>query len=183
MNLSNHFLLAMPTLADPHFDHTLIYLCEHNENGAMGLILNRKMPLQLGDVFEQLDIETDNSALAQNPVLYGGPIDPERGFVLHSLPGQWQATLDTGFGLGVTSSRDILEDLARGEGPQACMIMLGYAGWAPGQLEHEITENSWLSCPADTQIMFQVAPEQRLAAAAARLGVDMATISSDAGHA
>jgi len=183
MDLTNHFLLAMPALADPNFDHTLIYLCEHNDNGAMGLVLNRAMDLELGDILDQLDIADADETLIHRPVLYGGPVDPERGFVLHAPSGDWQASLDTGFGLAVTSSRDILEAMARSEGPEAALILLGYAGWAPGQLEHEMAENAWLSCPADLQVIFQTPPEHKLAAAAARMGVDLGTIAAAPGHA
>lgn len=183
MNLTHHFLIAMPGLVDPNFHQTLTYICEHNENGAMGLVVNRPMDLALSDILDQMDISGVDSELAGHRIFYGGPVETQRGFVLHQPCGDWQATLDTGAGIGVTTSRDILQALAEGRAPRHLMVTLGYAGWAGGQLEHELSQNAWLTAAADPTILFELPPEKRLDAAAAQLGIDMRMLSTDAGHA
>lgn len=183
MELHNQFLLAMPTLQDPNFHRTLTYVCEHSEHGAMGLVVNRPMALTVGEVLQHLDIEPKSTGIAQQPVHYGGPVEPERGFIVHSPVGHWDGTLVLSESLGVTTSRDILEAMARGEGPEKALVTLGYSGWGAGQLEDEVARNSWLTCPASPDILFDIPAEERLATAAARLGIDLDLLSSDTGHA
>jgi putative transcriptional regulator len=181
--LKHHFLIAMPHLADSHFAQTLVYLVEHNRDGAMGLIVNRPSGLSLADILEQLRPDAPMSASSQqSPIYAGGPVQTDRGFVLHPGESQFQATLDLGE-LGVTTSQDVLFAIADGYGPERHLIALGYAGWEAGQLEAELAENAWLSCPAHAQILFDLPHEQRLAAAAASLGVDLRLLSSQVGHA
>jgi putative transcriptional regulator len=181
--LSHHFLIAMPHMADPRFAQTLIYLCDHTPEGAMGLIVNQPSGLTMGDILEQtspeVSVPTDFGA---QPVYNGGPVQTERGFVLHGGPHQWEASLDLGR-LQLTTSRDILADMARGRGPSDVLVALGYAGWDAGQLDQELMENVWLSCPADLDILFTVPSEQRLSAAARSLGIDLSLLTSQAGHA
>jgi len=181
--LTNQFLIAMPTLADPNFFQTVTYISEHNAQGALGLVINRPLNLTLGQLFEHLEISTDRADLAALPVYHGGPVQPEQGFVLHSPVGHWSATLRITDRLGITTSRDILQAAARGEGPEHLLVMLGYAGWGPGQLEQELAENAWLSGPADPAILFHTPTEQRWQAAAALLGIDLNLLTSHAGHA
>lgn len=181
--LKHHFLIAMPHMADPNFAQTLIYLVEHNRDGAMGLIVNRPSGLNLGDVLEQLRPDEPVAQGRQHlPIFSGGPVQTDRGFVLHPSDAQFQATVDLG-PLGVTTSQDILFAIADGYGPPQHFIALGYAGWEPGQLETELIENAWLSCPAQPHILFEMPADQRLTAAAASLGVDLRLLSSQVGHA
>ena len=182
-DLTNHFLIAMPSLMDPNFHQTVTYICAHNEEGAMGLVINRPMELHLSDVLEQLDIEATAAAVAHMPVFEGGPVQRERGFVIHRPAGVWDAVLRVTGELAVATSRDILAAMARGEGPRQTFVALGYAGWGAGQLERELAENAWLSGPADVRILFELPSEQRWAAAAASLGVDLTLLSTEAGHA
>ncbi|NLY58038.1 MAG: YqgE/AlgH family protein [Gammaproteobacteria bacterium] len=181
--LKHHFLIAMPHMEDPRFAHTLIYLCEHNAEGAMGLVINRPSGLNLGDVLEQtapqLSVPLE---LSERIVFTGGPVQSERGFVLHRGPQHWESSLDLG-PLQLTTSRDILIDMTRGQGPDESFVALGYAGWEAGQLEQELVDNVWLSCPADYHILFELDAEQRLDAAARSLGIDLNLLTSQAGHA
>ncbi len=184
MQLKHHFLLAMPSMAEPHiFSDTLTYVCEHDENGAMGLIVNRKLDLTVGDIFVQMDIDPGNLEITHHRAYLGGPVDPERGFVLHSSEVTWENSLHTGDGVSVTSSREILESLASGEGPKSAIILLGYALWGAGQLEHELQANFWLTCQASADIIFDVGTDKKISAAAATLGIDLAQLSTVAGHA
>lgn len=183
MELTNQFLLAMPTLEDPNFHRTLTYVCEHSEHGAMGLVVNRPLAITVGEVLRHLEIEPGAGDLAQQPVYQGGPVETERGFILHAPLGRWEGTLQLADDLGVTTSRDILEAMARGEGPERALVTLGYSGWGAGQLEAEVAQNAWLTCPASRDILFDVPPEERLVTAAARMGVDLDLLSSDTGHA
>lgn len=182
-SLSNHFLIAMPALSDPNFRHTTTFICEHNDEGALGLVINRPIDLQLGDILDHMGIEAGSSEIATLPVHMGGPVQNDRGFVLHEPLGNWEATLKVTQTTGITSSRDILEAIARGEGPERYFITLGYAGWGAGQLEQELAANAWLSGPASTRIVFETPCEDRWEAAAALLGIDLKLISGDAGHA
>jgi len=182
-SLSNHFLIAMPALSDPNFHHTATFLCEHNDDGALGLVINRPTDLQLGDILEHMEIEAVNSEIARQAVYMGGPVQNDRGFVLHEPLGNWEATLKVTDETGITSSRDILEAIALGEGPERTFITLGYAGWGAGQLEEELAANAWLNGPASTRIVFETPCEQRWEAAAALIGIDLNLISGDAGHA
>jgi putative transcriptional regulator len=181
--LTNQLLIAMPSMADQNFSQTVTYICEHNDEGAMGIVVNRPMELHLNDILQQLDIADDASVLGEEIVYVGGPVQPERGFVLHDGDKRWDSTLRITPEISVTTSRDILESIASGEGPDNRLIALGYAGWGGGQLEEEISANSWLSGPADDQILFHMPPEKRWRAAAQLLGVDLDLLSSDVGHA
>ncbi len=180
---TNHFLIAMPNLRDPNFARTVTLICEHSSQGAMGIVINRVTDLRLADILQQMDIEGGDSLHLDLPVYVGGPVQNNRGFVLHEPLGQWESTLSVTESLGVSTSRDILVALAENRGPQRCLLALGYAGWAAGQLEHEIGENTWLSGPADSQILFDTPVEARWEAAAKHLGVDLAALSGEAGHA
>lgn len=181
--LSNQFLIAMPTLADPNFFQTVTYISEHNASGALGLVINRPLNLSLGQLLEHLQITTNRFDLAALPVYQGGPVQPEQGFVLHSPVGHWGATLRVTERIGITTSRDILQAVARGEGPEHLLVTLGYAGWGPGQLEQELADNAWLFGPADSDILFQTPSDQRWQAAAALMGIDLTLLSAHAGHA
>jgi putative transcriptional regulator len=184
VNFTNHFLIAMPDLADPNFYHTVTYVCAHNQDGAMGIVINRPMDLDLGEVLDHMQIETTSSGDMSRhlPIYQGGPVQPERGFVLHQPPGKWDAMLMVTPQLGVTTSRDILTAIASGKGPSRLLVALGYAGWTAGQLEKEMAENAWLSAPADVSIMFDVPAERRWQAAAAGMGIDLNLLSTQAGH-
>ncbi|RMG31819.1 MAG: YqgE/AlgH family protein, partial [Gammaproteobacteria bacterium] len=175
--------IAMPGLADPNFFQTVTYLCEHDAQGAMGLVINRPTEMRLGELLQHIGIEVGDEAVRERPVFVGGPVQPERGFVLHEPIGDWEATLRVNDRIGVTASQDILGAIARGEGPRHYLVALGYAGWGAGQLEEEMLANAWLSGPADPEILFETPVEQRWQAAARRLGVDLHMLSGDAGHA
>jgi putative transcriptional regulator len=181
--LKHHFLIAMPQMRDPNFAQTVTYVVEHNAEGAMGLVINRPSGLTLADVMEQLEPELQAiDACQQLPIFSGGPVQTERGFVLHPNGPQFQATLDLG-PLGLSTSQDVLLAIAQGHGPRQHLIALGYAGWEAGQLEVELAANAWLTCPADPHILFDVPAEQRLTAAASSLGVNLSLLSTQAGHA
>lgn len=180
---NNQFLIAMPTLADPNFFQTVTYISEHNAEGALGIVINRPLTLTLGDLLEHLRIPVNLPEISAMPVYAGGPVQPEQGFVVHTPVGRWGATLKVTESIGITTSRDILQALAQGEGPDQALVALGYAGWGPGQLDREIVENAWLSGPADEAILFRMPNEERWTAAAALLGVDLRLLSGDAGHA
>ena len=182
-SLANHFLIAMPQLADPNFFHSVTYICEHNEDGALGLVINRPLDLQLHEVFEQMGISADNCTHLDEPVYIGGPVQQERGFILHTPVGQWESSAPITDTLSITTSRDILEAIARDQGPDQTLIALGYAGWGAGQLEQELADNAWLSGPAEPGIIFSTPVEERWKAAAGLLGVDLDLLSGDAGHA
>lgn len=182
-HLTNHFLIAMPGLADPNFFHTVTYLCEHSDQGAMGLVINRPMDLQLGDIFEQLDIKISDPEVSRIPVYMGGPVQGDRGFVLHNADSEWDSTLQVTDEISITTSLDILQAIAAGQGPARSLVTLGYAGWGAGQLEAELAQNAWLSGPAQSDIIFKRASNQRWQAAANLLGVDLNLLSSEAGHA
>jgi putative transcriptional regulator len=179
----NHFLIAMPHMADPNFAQTVTYLVDHNEHGAMGLVLNKPNGLNLADVLEQLRPEQDVPALCQSlPIYSGGPVQTDRGFVLHPQGPSFQSTLELGE-LSLSTSQDVLFAIAEGTGPDKYLITLGYAGWDAGQLDAELIENTWLTCPADASIIFDLPYDQRLNASAARLGINLSLLTSQAGHA
>lgn len=180
--LTGQFLIAMPTLADPNFAQTVTYLCQHSAHGAMGIVISRPLNIPLADILESMRIPIQDECTANMPVYLGGPLQPERGFVLHCPVGNWQGTLAISDAIGLTTSRDILEAVASGSGPEKCLIALGYAGWGEGQLEREILENAWLNVPADPEILFDLPPTQRWKAAALRLGIDLDRLSLQAGH-
>ena len=183
INLTNHFLIAMPGMADPHFSRTLTYVCEHNERGALGVVVNRPIDMTLGSLYDRLSLTLEDRDAAEAPVLYGGPVQTDRGFVLHSPAGDWQSTLKVNDAIGLTTSKDVLEALGRGEGPGKVLVMLGYAGWSPGQIESEITQNAWLTVEAKDAILFDLPAGERLPAAMELLGIDFARLSEAAGHA
>lgn len=182
-NLTNHFLIAMPSLADPNFHHTVTYICAHNEEGAMGIIINRPLGLELSEILEQMELKTDDKKIARTPIYHGGPVQSDRGFVLHQPLQQWDSSITVSNKIGVATSRDILKAIAEGKGPDNTFIALGYAGWGAGQLEQEIRDNAWLSGPADLGIIFNMPNELRWSSAAALMGVDIEKISGDVGHA
>lgn len=181
--LTNQFLIAMPTMGDPNFDKTVTFICEHNADGALGLVVNRPSGMNLGDVFGQMSLTPKRDQMADVPVLQGGPVQPERGFVIHDAGGDWGSTLPVSELIQVTTSRDILESMAQGDGPARSLVVLGYAGWGAGQLEGELAANAWLTVPANVDVLFDVPFEQRWRAAAALIGIDLDNISSDVGHA
>lgn len=182
-SLRNHFLLAMPSLTDGIFSQSITYICEHGESGAMGIVINQPLELSVGEVFEHLDISTERD-FSDIPVMAGGPVQIDHGFVLHRrCDHRWEASLSITEEITLTTSRDILRAIARGTGPSEHVIALGYAGWTAGQLEFELAENSWLTLPADGDIIFSTPHGQRLGSAAAMLGIDMNLISAEAGHA
>ena len=182
-DLTHSFLIAMPAMQEGVFAGTLTYVCEHNENGALGIVVNRPISLTLGEMFKQIKIPLNQLKLAQAPVHFGGPVQTERGFVLHDSHGNWESTLRINDKLALTASKDILEAISAGKGPRNIIVTLGYAGWDQGQLEHEITENTWLTVPASEHILFDLPPDERLAAAVALLGIDYSALVEDAGHA
>jgi len=186
MFLTGHLLIAMPGLQDPNFQRTVTYICEHSEQGALGIVINRPLDLELGEILAQLDLTATDPGLARQPVLQGGPVHQERGFVLHEGPGDqpsFDATLAVSDTIRVTTSQDILAALASGRGPRRLLLALGYAGWGAGQLEEEMAQNAWLSGPADLEIIFSAPAEERWSRAAARLGIDLFRLSSEVGHA
>lgn len=182
-NLTNQFLIAMPGLRDPNFYQTVTYICAHNDDGAMGIVINRPLDIALGDVLVQMDMAPTDNRVNEQPVYHGGPVQTDRGFVLHEPLSEWESSINVDNVVGVTTSRDILQAIARGGGPKESLVALGYAGWAAGQLEQEIMDNAWLSGPADGDIIFKTPCEQRWHSAAALLGVDMNLLSSEIGHA
>lgn len=182
-SLRNHFLIAMPQLADPHFSHTVTYICEHNAEGALGIVINRPLEISLGDVLQHMRIQPAEYVDTAAPIYGGGPVQTERGFVLHRPVGAWTSTLAVTEDIALTTSRDILSAIGHGEGPKDFLLALGYAGWGAGQLEEEMAQNAWLSGPADPAILFELPVEERWGAAAALIGVDLTLLSSETGHA
>jgi putative transcriptional regulator len=183
VNLTHHFLIAMPSMVDPNFSRTLTYICEHNDKGALGVVVNRPSEMTLSALFRQLDLPLARGVRAQARVLSGGPVQTDRGFVLHRPIGAWRSTLPVASRVGLTTSRDILEAVGKGEGPEEMLITLGYSGWAGGQLEGEILQNAWLTVEAKEEILFDLPVEDRLPAAMSLLGVNYATLADTAGHA
>ena len=188
VNLTGHLLIAMPGMTDPFFSKSVTFICTHNQDGAMGVMINRPTDLSYETLFEKIKVELAQSALADNTVLYGGPVQPERGFVLHEHSGEWDSTLSIAENTALTTSKDILELVAMGTGPKKMLLALGYAGWTAGQLEQEIAANSWLSVQAKDgetlhKILFECKAEDKLNASLALLGVNPAMLSDVAGHA
>ena len=183
VNLTDNFLIAMPALEDPYFAQSLVYICEHNENGALGIIVNRPIDMKMAELFEKIDIKLEAEQLAALPVYFGGPVQLDRGFVLHRPIGFWQSTLRINEEVGLTSSRDVLSEVAATGLPSEIIVSLGYAGWEAGQLEEELAQNSWLTVPAKASILFDLPPEERLPAAMQKLGISFAQLSDVAGHA
>ena len=173
----------MPSMVDPNFARSLTYVCEHNDQGALGVVINRPIDLTLAALFEKIEIKLEDRRMQSAPVYFGGPVQQDRGFVLHSPIGSWKSTLPVRDRIGLSTSRDILEAVGRGEGPAQLLVALGYAGWAAGQLEHELAQNAWLTVEATDEIVFELPPEERLAAAMQLLGLDFARLQDAAGHA
>jgi putative transcriptional regulator len=181
--LANQLLIALPSLADPNFSRTVSLICQHDAEGAMGLVINRPSEYTLGEVFEQMGIATEDADLRERQVLAGGPVHPERGFVLHDGNRVWDSTLEIVDGLYVTTSRDVLEALAQGEGPAHSTVVLGCAGWGAGQLEQELIDNAWLTAESDAELLFSLPLDARWQAAAGRIGVDLMRMTDYSGHA
>ena len=182
-SFGNNLLIALPSLQDSDFARSVTLICQHDGDGAMGVVVNRPSEYTLGEVLAQMNLETRDPVLRDQIVLSGGPVHPERGFVLHDGVRQWDSTLAIGGGLALTTSRDILEAMAEGAGPEHVVLALGCAGWGAGQLEYELGENSWLTAPADTELLFALPLEQRWQAAGGRLGIDITRVTDYSGHA
>ena len=188
INLTNQFLIAMPGMADDNFSRTVVYLCEHSKNGALGLVINRPTDITLKSLFEKVELSLDRDELAQQPVFFGGPVQTERGFVLHEKSGMEQSPYTStlaiaGGDLEMTTGKDVLEALSNGAGPRRLMVTLGYSGWSAGQLEEEIGRNGWLTVNADPQVIFDTPVEERYQRALSLLGFDPLMLSQEAGHA
>jgi len=186
MNLTDHFLIAMPAMDDPYFSKSLIYIAEHNDHGALGIIVNRPIDMSLATLFEKIDVPfgaAESANLSNLPVFFGGPVQTDRGFVLHRPIGEWQSTLAVNQEVGLTSSRDVLQSVARDGQPHEMLVTLGYSGWGAGQLEHELAQNAWLTVPADPHILFDLPFEERLPSAMEILGIDFTNLVEQAGHA
>jgi putative transcriptional regulator len=181
--LTNQFLIAMPNLDDPNFAHTVTYLCQHNHEGALGIVINRPADINIREILNQLHIKPVSDKVNSIPVFSGGPVQPERGFVIHTPNTRWDSTLVVSDTIALTTSRDILEALANGEGPEKTLIALGYAGWGEGQLEKEIISNAWLNTPFSPGILFDTPVELRWNEAADNIGIDIKRLTTPAGHA
>jgi len=182
-NLTNQLLIAMPGLNDTSFFHTVTYIFSHNEYGALGIVINRPLELDLGEVLKQMDFKTSNNQINNTTVYYGGPVQTDRGFVLHEPNAKWQSTINVSNKISVTTSMDILKAISEGKGPKKLFIALGYAGWQAGQLEQEIKDNAWLNAPSGSEIIFDAPFGRRWESAAALLGIDLERLSSQIGHA
>jgi putative transcriptional regulator len=182
-SLTNHLLIAMPSLSDPNFSQTVALICEHTDKGALGIVLNKPLPMKLSDVLSQMKLEPTTETIAAQPVLRGGPVHTDRGFVLHRPGGKWDHTHKVSDTIQVTTSRDVLAAMARGEGPSDAFIALGYANWDSGQLEREMRENAWLTVPVDAKVVFDLPFEDRWAGAWRLLGIEPDRLSPVAGHA
>lgn len=182
-NLTNHFLIAMPNLADPNFFHTVTYICEHTDQGAMGIVINRPTELSVSELFEHMKITADASQPAEKTIYNGGPVEAERGFVLHRYDRDWDSTMRISEQVAITTTRDIIEAIAHNQAPEQNLIALGYAGWGEGQLEQELADNAWLYSPASLDILFDLPTQDRWKAAAEKIGVDLNLLSTSSGHA
>ena len=182
-SLANQLLIAMPGMPDPNFSTTVTLICEHNSDGALGIVINRPLDMNLAGLFEQLDVENPDAAASQNPILLGGPVAPEHGFVLHNPIKAFENSLSVSDDIHLTLSRDVLDAMAAGQGPDKTLVALGYAGWGAGQLEDEMLANSWLNVPATPEIVFDTPFSERWMSAARSIGIDISQISPDAGHA
>lgn len=182
--LHNFMLISMPQMEDENFVRSLVYICEHNEKGAMGLVINRQNNISFGDILPQLNISDRNATNVDQIIFAGGPVQPEHGFVLHTPLDnkQWSSSIRVSEDLCLTTSSDVIDDIAHSSGPEHSLIALGYAGWGPGQLEKELAQNSWICCPFDADIVFNMPPEDRFQAATDSLGIDINLISTKIGH-
>ena len=182
-SLSNQLLIAMPGMADPNFNSTVTLICEHNSEGALGIVINRPMNMNLGGLFEQLDLPDADAKVAGSPVLDGGPVARERGFVLHNSGPQFESSVAISPDIQLTLSRDVIDAIAAGSGPDKSLVAIGYAGWEPGQLEAEMLDNTWLNVPASQAIVFDMPFADRWSSAAETVGIDISRVSPHAGHA
>lgn len=186
LNLANHFLIAMPSMQDPIFGGAVVYVCEHNDKGVLGVVINKPTDMTMDVLFERIDLTVADSVQAQvasEPIMFGGPVQDDRGFVLHTPGGRYSSSLSVTDDVAFTTSIDVLEAVASGDGPQRLLVSIGYAGWSPGQLEDEISRNGWLTVGADATVMFDLPIEQRYTAAIKLLGIDPMMLASEAGHA
>lgn len=186
IDLTNQFLIAMPGMADENFAGSVVYLCEHTDKGALGLVINKPVDITMKNLFEKVELPLERAELAEQPVFFGGPVQTERGFVLHdggTGEAGYSSTLNIPGGLAMTTSKDVLEAMSSGAGPKRVLITLGCSGWSPGQLEDELGRNGWLSVDADPAVIFDTPVEQRYDRALGLLGIDPRMLSLDAGHA
>lgn len=181
--LNNQFIIAMPSLANPYFFHSVIYMCQHNDEGALGIVINRPINMRLGSIFKQMDIPVTSKTASHSMVFAGGPMQQERGFVLHSSSKEWDMTLPISDGISLTTSRDVIEAIALDEGPDSYIVALGYVGWSQGQLEQEMLTNAWLNCPFNKHILFDTPADNRWRAAANQMGININQLTIPAGHA
>lgn len=183
-SLENHFLIAMPQMQDPYFAHTVTYLWKHNANGALGIVINKPLGASVADIFEELDIvcSIEEKPFRQRRVLAGGPVERDKGFILHDSGLSWESSIAVSEKVALCTSKTILQDIAAGSGPRNYLVALGCAGWDAGQLEREISANAWLTAPADTDVIFSTDHTNKLRAASAILGIDLNQISPAAGH-
>jgi len=186
LNLANHFLIAMPSMQDPIFGGTVVYVCEHNENGVLGVVINKPTDMTMDTLFDRIDLEVSSAAdrhMESEPIMFGGPVQDDRGFVLHTPGARYSSSLTVTNDIAFTTSIDVLEAVARGKGPERMLVSIGYSGWSPGQLEDEISRNGWLTVGADPRILFDLPIEERYSAAMKLLGIDPLMLTSEAGHA
>lgn len=183
LNLVNHFLIAMPSMLDPMFGGAVVYVCEHNAEGALGIVINKPTDINIDDFFNRIDLKFDTEPTAYQPVLFGGPVQNDRGFVLHAASGDYSSTLEVTDTVSFTTSLDVLEAVAGGSGPERLLISIGYSGWSAGQLEYEVAQNCWLTVKADPVILFEMPLANRYVAAMKLLGIDPLMLNAEAGHA
>lgn len=186
LNLANHFLIAMPSMQDPVFGGTVVYVCEHNENGVLGVVINKPTDMTMQVLFDRIDLklqEGSREAVVNEPIMFGGPVQDDRGFVLHTPGARYSSSLTVTDDVAFTTSIDVLEAVAAGDGPQRMLVSIGYSGWSPGQLEDEISRNGWLTVGADPRILFDMPVEDRYMAAMKLLGFDPLMLTSEVGHA
>ena len=183
MDLKHQFLIAMPAMADTNFERSVVYVCDHSDRGALGLVINRPTDLTLGKLFDRVDLKLEIAPRKDDPVYFGGPVQTERGFVLHGASENYSSTLSISDEISLTTSKDVLEAIAGGSGPEKVLVTLGYAGWGAGQLENEIAQNAWLTVNAAPQIIFDIPAEGKYDAALKLLGINSAQLTGHAGHA
>ncbi|SIQ27963.1 putative transcriptional regulator [Janthinobacterium sp. TND4EL3] len=186
LNLANHFLIAMPAMQDPIFGGTVVYVCEHNENGVLGVVINKPTDMTMEVLFDRIDLKLaagTDTPIINEPIMFGGPVQDDRGFVLHTPGARYSSSLTVTDEIAFTTSIDVLEAVAKGDGPERMLVSIGYSGWSPGQLEDEIGRNGWLTVGASADILFDFPIEQRYVAAIKLLGIDPLMLASEAGHA
>ena len=186
LNLANHFLIAMPSIQDPIFGGTVVYICEHNEKGVLGVVINKPTDMTMDVLFDRVDLKLApglRSSVVDQPIMFGGPVQDDRGFVLHTPGGRYSSSLTVTDDVAFTTSIDVLEAVASGAGPSRMLVSIGYAGWSPGQLEEEISRNGWLTVGADAKVLFDLPIEERYTAAIKLLGIDPLMLATEAGHA